>query len=377
VRDDFLDFKPGKPAGPGAGAGPVKRIPGSDASRPGVIAGPGGVKPGAGIRHGRPGAGPGVAQRPPRPNRPDKWNSAHDNFTQNWNKWHQTNANTINNFKVNRSTHWKNINRWGNPGWVGNYHSDDYWKWRHDVWDYRKDRCEEIWDNVRDYHEHFFDDHWWGYVWWNSYPSVYYADYSPWWWWRPVDWVGVSTFFGPEVIADPVYWDPGTTIIYEGDTVYVNGDPAGPAVEYRRKALDLARPPVEEVPVPAPAPVGEEQVWLPMGVWALTQQEQGDAVMFFQLSIDKAGLVAGAYKNVLSGDEQPLVGQLDKKTQRVAWHVGDAVNTVYETTLPELTADVASVFVHFGEMQTQTWLLVRLPSPEMPPTTVKIPELKK
>ena len=99
--------------------------------------------------------------------------------------------------------------------------------------------------------------------------------------------------------------------------------------------------------------------------------------MFFQISIDKAGLVGGAYKNVLSGDEQPLVGQLDKKTQRVAWHVGDATGTVYETTLPELTADVASVFVHFGDKQTQTWLMVRLPSPEMPPSTVKLPELKQ
>jgi hypothetical protein len=29
--------------------------------------------------------------------------------------------------------------------------------------------------------------------------------------------------------------------------------------------------------------------------------------------------------------------------------------------------DVASVFVHFGEKTTQTWLLVRLPSPEIPP----------
>jgi hypothetical protein len=31
--------------------------------------------------------------------------------------------------------------------------------------------------------------------------------------------------------------------------------------------------------------------------------------------------------------------------------------------------------VHFGEKQSQTWLLVRLPSPEMPADTVKLPEI--
>jgi hypothetical protein len=53
--------------------------------------------------------------------------------------------------------------------------------------------------------------------------------------------------------------------------------------------------------------------------------------MFMQFSVDKNGLVAGAYKNVMTGDEQPIVGQVDKKTQRVAWHIGDATNAVYET----------------------------------------------
>ena len=114
-----------------------------------------------------------------------------------------------------------------------------------------------------------------------------------------------------------------------------------------------------------------------MGVWALTQQEQGDATMFMQFSIDKNGILAGAYKNVMTGDEQPIIGQLDRQTQRVAWHVGNATQTVYETGLSGFQNDVVSVFVHFGETQTQTWLLVRLPSPEMPPGTVKLPDLEK
>lgn len=143
-------------------------------------------------------------------------------------------------------------------------------------------------------------------------------------------------------------------------------------------AVTLASPPVAQTPVPEPPATGQPAAWLPLGVWALTQQEQGDATMFVQISADKNGIVAGAYKNLLTGDEQPIVGQVDATTQRVAWHVGDASQTVYETGLSSLQSDVASVFVHFaGAQQTQTWLLVRLPSPEIPPGPVKLPELQK
>jgi hypothetical protein len=88
--------------------------------------------------------------------------------------------------------------------------------------------------------------------------------------------------------------------------------------------------------------------------------------MFFQLSIDKNGVVSGAYQNVLSGEKSPISGQLelDKKTQRVAWKIG-AKNTVIETGLQNLFQDVASYLVHFGPHKTETWLLARQKQPEM------------
>ena len=54
----------------------------------------------------------------------------------------------------------------------------------------------------------------------------------------------------------------------------------------------------------------------------------------------------------------PISGQVDKKTQRVAWKIGSN-HTVLETSLQNLTQDVASCLVHFGADVTQTWLLVR------------------
>jgi len=81
--------------------------------------------------------------------------------------------------------------------------------------------------------------------------------------------------------------------------------------------------------------------------------------------VGKDGVVTVAYKNVLSGEQSPISGQVDEKTQRVARKIGSN-NTVIETGLQSLAQDVASCLVHFGPDTTQTWLLVRLKQPEMP-----------
>ena len=145
----------------------------------------------------------------------------------------------------------------------------------------------------------------------------------------------------------------------------MDGKRTASATEYSNQAIALANEPAAQPPAPAPPEPGKQPDWLPLGVWALAQEEKGDAYMFFQLSIDKNGVVSGAYQNALSGEKSPISGQVDKKTQRVAWKIGTN-NTVIETGLQNLTQDVASCLVHFGPDKTQTWLLVRLKQPEMP-----------
>lgn len=386
-RPDRPTTLPGKPGDrPGIANRPDRptTLPGRPSDRPGIANRPGGGNGGEPWRPGdRPGFNPdhrpGHPARPPRPNRPDNWQNIANNNNNQWNSWRQKNEVNINNFQVNRTTNWNSINtRYNQAGWAGRYGSGEYGEWREDVWDFRKDRCEEIWDRREDFWDDCFDDHWWGSCWWRPRPiAAVSTAVSPWWWWRPFGWASAGAFFGATVAAQPVVYDPGTTVIYEGDTYYVNGQASGTATQARQAAIQLATPAVQEIPVPDPPAQGQPETWMPLGVWALTQQEQGDATMFMQFSVNQDGLLAGAYKNVLTGDEQPIVGQLDKKTQRVAWHVGDATQTVYETGLSGLDNDVYSVFVHFGEAQTQTWLLVRLPSPEIPPGTVKLPDLKK
>jgi hypothetical protein len=366
--------RPNRPAPPVAGNLPANRPgtgnPPNIANRPGAEGRPN--QPNLDNRPAR----PGQTQRPPRPARPEQWQNVQAKNSNEWNQWKQNNQANINNFQVNRTNEWNNINSRYNEGdWAGRYGDGEYNEWRNDVHDYRSNRAEEIWGHREDYWNDCFDDNWWGSAAWRTRPYVAAANASPWWWWKPLAWSGVGAFFGAAIASDPVDYDPGTTVVYEGDNYYVDGEPQGTATEARQEAIVLATPEVAEVPVPEPAAEGQQEEWMPLGVWALTQQEQGDATMFMQLSVNRDGLIGGAYKNVMTGDEQPIVGQLDKKTQKLAWHVGDVTQTVYETGLSGFQGDVASVFVHFGEAQTQTWLLVRLPSPELPPGTVKLPEV--
>jgi len=319
---------------------------------------------------------PRQVNRPERPRRDERWDRNRRDYAERWAKWNERRqAERARESRQDRAARWNRLAaQRRSANWARAYQTAAYYNWRKEVVEYRRDRAEEIWERSRDRYDHVFDDHWWRYASWNRRPHVdVVVNASPWWWWRPATWGAVTAFYGTSLASEPVIYDPGTTVVYEGDTVYVQGEPAGSAVEYRQQAAVLANPAIEEIPVPEPVAEGQPAEWLPLGVWAFTQQQGGDAVMFFQLSADKDGIVSGAYKNVLTGDEEPIVGQLDTKTQRLAWHVGDNKETVYETSLPSLTSDVASVFVHMGQEQTQTWLLVRLPSPEMPPSAVQLP----
>ena len=74
--------------------------------------------------------------------------------------------------------------------------------------------------------------------------------------------------------------------------------------------------------------------------------------------------MAGNYSDLISGTTVPIQGAVDKKTQRVAWTVGNNKNTVGETGLYNLTQDEAPALIHIGKDKTQQWLLVRLKQPE-------------
>jgi len=66
--------------------------------------------------------------------------------------------------------------------------------------------------------------------------------------------------------------------------LYVDGSPVATAQQYSQQAIQLANSPVEQPPPPMPPDSGQQAEWLPLGVWALAQEKNGDAYMFFQIS---------------------------------------------------------------------------------------------
>ena len=230
---------------------------------------------------------------------------------------------------------------------------------RRETRDSWRDRADDIRYRVADRRDYLFDDDWWDHRDWRHHPIVVS---DPWWWWRPASWNTVNVFLDMGW-SEPIAYDYGTDVIYDTDYVYVRGERVGTPVEYSREVIELANPPVEVV---AEAPVVETE-WTPLGVWALVQENQGDdAVMFFQLSVDKEGYLSGAYTNVVSGEVLQVAGQVDRSTQRAAWHIGDQKEKVFEAGMANLTENQASCLVHTAPGEMQTWLLVRMDSPNLP-----------
>jgi hypothetical protein len=366
---NFLGMAGGAAAGGAIGAGMANRPSTLPADRPGA-----GQRPA-----NRP------AQRPEqRPDwnersqgRNDQWNQRVETRNDSWNQWSDNSQKRRDDFQNTRDDRWNNIDnaREDRQDWR-DQNREDWQDHREDLWDYRGDRCEEVWDNARDYYDDVFDDRWWGACGWGgAYVGV--APVNPWWWWAPAA-VGTVTAFVNAVTPDPVYVDYGMTVVYEGDTVYVDNKPV-PKKTYVQPVIEMAST-VEQPPPPMPPDPGATNApaeWLPLGVFALAQEEKGDPVMFFQISVSREGLISGGYESVLTGDQKPIAGQVDKKTQCVAWRIGDNVETIYETSLANLTQDVSPLAVHFGMDRTQTWLLVRLPEPPQPGATAVVPEVNR
>jgi hypothetical protein len=176
--------------------------------------------------------------------------------------------------------------------------------------------------------------------------------------------------------SDPIYTDYGVNVVYEGDTVYVDNQPF--ATEQYDKPVVEAAAKVRQPPPPLPpSDPNQSTEWLPLGVFALAQEDRGDPVMFFQISINQEGIISGAFQTIITNDTRPVAGQVEKVSQRAAWRIGDNSETIFETTLGNLTQDVSPIAVHFGNSRTQTWLLVRIPKPAPAGQSQKLPQVPR
>ena len=200
-------------------------------------------------------------------------------------------------------------------------------------------------------HYDCFHDNWWG-----QYPGAWRAAA---WTTRggrlgAATWANCSTFCGYP--AEPVYYDYGSNVVYEGDTVYVNGESVGTQEQYAQQAITIADTGKQ-------AEASKEEEWLPLGVFAMVQGERTDSNDLFQLAVNKAGTIRGNFYNALTDTTLPVYGSVDKKTQRAAWTVGDRKEPIYEAGFANLTKSETTMLVHFGKDRTQQWTLIRVEQP--------------
>lgn len=282
-----------------------------------------------------------------------------------WNNWYSAHGNSINDFWNNHAARWDSISDFRRDHWSAIRLRTNEWRdWQASVWGYRLARSYCVLDTTRDFYCNLFTPDWWaGCGWWHQ--PAFVRPINPWWWWRSYTWSMWTTVYS-EPAPIPVTDDYGTDIVIEAGEVYIEGKPVASVSDYRAQAVQIGNPGTSPVPPAPPETEGGAEEWSPLGVWALTQESEGDAVMFYQLSVGKGGVISGAYTNVLTGGSDPVSGSVDKVSQRAVWHTGDATATMVEANLNGLTRDHTTALVHFPSGTTQTWLLVRMPSPDLP-----------
>jgi len=207
-------------------------------------------------------------------------------------------------------------------------------------------------DEIRD-HVHRHPPRW---DFWKDHPH-----WAHWRWHRPygwATWAAVTSWF-PWGWSQPVYYNYGDNVYYEGDTVYYGDQPVATAEQYALEAQQIvtAAPPVD----------AETTDWLPLGVFALTQDGQSSGVeptLYLQLAVSKEGVLAGTLYNTETQETSQIEGMVDRQTQRAAWVIAGQSWPIMETGISNLTADTAPALLHFADGQTQQWLLVRLEEPE-------------
>jgi hypothetical protein len=238
--------------------------------------------------------------------------------------------------------------------------------------DHRRERAVEIHHLIGTTYHHLFTHDWWDHYhgprvgWWARWPlfAARWHAFTGWEWWRPATWQVLTAWaLGPTVWAPPFYYDYGGNVIFDNNIVYVQDQPIATMQDYALQAMQLADSGAALLNASPPSPDNIASQWLPLGSFAVANEDHGEPTMFLQLAVNKQGVIAGTFVDAATDKAQPVIGAIDYKTQRAAWYIGDTKTTVMETGVYNLTAPETQVLVHFGTTQTQTWLLVRMEEP--------------
>jgi hypothetical protein len=199
---------------------------------------------------------------------------------------------------------------------------------------------------------------------WGCFTPGWYGRYPGAWWpgkwavagtaWATAGWGLAGGYCGCS--GDGCYYDYGENVTYDDGTVYYGDQPVASAEQYYDQASQIADSGQE---------ASQDEEWLPLGVFAVIAeptQTQSDKVV--QLALNKEGVIRGNLHDSLADKITPVVGAVDKKTQRVALKLEGNDSVVVETGLYNLTNDEAPVLVHFSADRVEDRTLIRLKQPE-------------
>ena len=194
-------------------------------------------------------------------------------------------------------------------------------------------------------------------VWYSKYPGA----------WYPTKWAGVAAWGAPAWSTLAGWWgypaetatsyDYGSSVVYQDDAVYVNGEQVATSAEYADQAAAIAEEGKK-------AEASKDEEWQALGVFALVLGEDTTSHNLFQLAVNKAGVIRGNYYNALTDTTEPVYGNVDKKTQRAAWTVGEKKYPIYEAGIVNLTEESTTMMVHYSKEKSQQFTLFRIEQPE-------------
>jgi len=175
--------------------------------------------------------------------------------------------------------------------------------------------------------------------------------------WTTPNYAALCGYWGLPYSETPPDYDYGSTVIYNGDNVYVNGQDQGTPQQYAEQATTIAATGQTTDPPPT-------DEWKPIGVFALVQGSEKTSNDIFQLAVDKNGIVRGNYYDGLMDVNTQVYGSVDKKSQRACWTIGKKKDRVFEAGVYNLTQAQCPCLVHVGASQTNQMLLVRVEQPK-------------
>jgi hypothetical protein len=156
-------------------------------------------------------------------------------------------------------------------------------------------------------------------------------------------------------------YGPTNTTIYDTDNEEINVPGSEPPTgqNLSPEALAAESAAARELAAKGTTEPGQDEKFMPLGVFTLAPENQSEASAMLQLAVSKQGVLRGSYYDLLSDVNHPIRGSVNKKTQHVAWTFGPQGKVTFQTALGVLTEPSGPVSVHYENGQTRQWVLAR------------------